>query len=448
MRTIWSEISKRCLWRKIWLALAEVEAEFGLVRQEQVDELGAHVADIDMPRSLDIEAKIHHDLMAELKVYTTQCPIAEGIIHLGATSSDIEDNTDAIRIRRSLDLIQANLKSLLLLLAEQIDSWADVAVIAYTHLQPAEVTTLGYRLAFYAQDLFTDWENIIRFIPQVRGKGIRGAVGNGASFAELIGVEQLPQFEAHLSQKLGLPFYDITSQVYPRKQDYELASILAGLGASLNKFAFDLRILQTPAIGELTEPFSDKQIGSSAMPFKRNPILAEKLNSLSRWLAQFPRLAWDNAAQSLLERTLDDSANRRMLLPEMFLIVDEMLLVAKRIIAGLQVNRIAITKNLSIYSPFAATERVMMALVKAGANRQEMHARLREHTLKAWQAVKSSLPNPLVDDICKDTGFLGYLSVGELQKLMHAPPQIGDAPQRAHKLVEKIRSQLKIETEK
>ncbi len=229
----------------------------------------------------------------------------------------------------------------------------------------------------------------------LRGKGFLGAVGTGAAYAELIGLEALPAFQTRLSEQLDLPFFPVATQVYPRKQDYQVVSALAGLGASLYKFAFDLRILQSPPIGEWSEPFGRQQVGSSAMPFKRNPINAEKIDSLARQLAQMPRLAWDNAAHSLLERTLDDSANRRVLLPESCLLVDELLHTTSRVLAGLQIDQAAMLRNLAEYGPFAAIERVLMALGKAGADRQAMHERLRQHALDAWEALRAGQPNPL-----------------------------------------------------
>ncbi len=431
MRRLWSEKHKRLLWREIWLALAETQAEFGLVRIDQVEDLRAHQDEIDIPHALEIEAEIQHDLMAELKVYAEQCPVGGGILHLGATSMDIEDNADALRVRQSLDFILESLRELIVLFIDQIERWADTPLMAFTHLQPAEPSTLGYRLAQYAQDLFMDWEELRNVRSLTRGKGFKGAVGNAAAYAELVGVERLADFEARLSSRLDLPFYSLTTQVYPRKQDYRVISALAGLGGSLYRFAFDLRILQSPPIGELSEPFGDKQVGSSAMPFKRNPINAEKIDSLARYLAQMPRLAWDNAAHSLLERTLDDSANRRTMLPESFLITDELLRVAKRILRGLQVNQAALAKNLSIYGPFAATERVLMALTRAGADRQSMHERLRQHALKAWDAVQEGQPNPLKESISTDAVFLSYLSEPEMGDLMDASGHLGDAPERA-----------------
>ena len=259
----------------------------------------------------------------------------------------------------------------------------------------------------------------------------KGAVGTSASYADLIGPENLKNFEAELGEKLKLPFYPIATQTYPRKQEYRILSALAGLGASIHKFAYDLRILQSPPYGEWSEPFRKKQVGSSAMPFKRNPINAEKLDSLCRYLAQLPRVAWDNAANSLLERTLDDSANRRSLLPEAFLIVDELLGVSHKVLSGLVINQNAIQKNLETYGPFAATERVLMALVKKGADRQKMHEKIREHTMQAWEAVKAGIENPLNDTIIKDPEFLSHLSSEEIAEAMNASTYTGNAKVKA-----------------
>ncbi len=442
MRRLWSEITKRLLWRRMWLALAEVQSEFGLLSPEQLDDLRTHVNDVDVARALEIEAEIHHDLMAELKTYAQQCPKGGGMLHLGATSTDIEDNADALRIRQSLDLLIENLKGLMEGFAEKIETWADTPLIAFTHLQPAEPSTLGYRLALYAQDLLTDWENMRRARAHLRGKGFKGAVGTGASYAELIGVEQLSEFETRLSAHLGLPFFPVTSQTYPRKQDYQVISALAGLGGSLYKFAFDLRVLQSPSIGEMSEHFAEKQVGSSAMPFKRNPINAEKIDSLARQLAQMPRLAWDNAAHSLLERTLDDSANRRSLLPDSFLIADELLRVSQRVLSGLQINLSAMRRNLANYAPFAGTERVLMALGKAGADRQDMHERLREHALAAWQDLQLGGENRLGKLLSSDTEIKRYLQGSEIEALLDASAHVGDAPQRARSLAHTIREAI------
>src|SRR3972149_5160807 len=434
MRRLWSETNKRRLWRSIWVELAEVQAEFGLLHVDQVADLRAHAEQVDINRALEIEAEIQHDLMAELKAFAEQCPLGGGALHLGATSTDIEDNADALRVRQSLDLILENLCSLLLLFAERIEAWVETPLIAFTHLQPAEPSTLGYRLAQYAQDLLSDWDDLRRVRRHLRGKGFKGAVGSGASYAELIGAQNLAEFETRLSTRLSLPFFRVTTQTYPRKQDYQVISALAGLGATLHKFAFARRRRQSPPIGELAEPFGRSQVGSSAMPFKRNPINAEKIDSLARALAQMPRLAWDNAAHSLLERTLDDSANRRALLPEAFLITDELLQVSGRIMTGMKVNPSALERNLERYGPFAGTERVLLALSRAGADRQEMHERLRLHSMAAWQAVQSGEANPLADFVCADEIFRQYLSGSELQDLMAASRHTGDALRRAHAL--------------
>ena len=438
MRRLWSEHNKRLMWRQQWVALAEVQAEYGLVKPEQAADLRVHQNEIDMPRALEIEAEIQHDLMAEVRVFASQCPTGGGIIHLGATSMDIEDNTDALRLRQSLDLILQSLAALLQTLSLLIEKWADTPLMAFTHLQPAEPSTLGYRLALYGQDLLEDYRALNNQRSVIRGKGFKGAVGTSAAYAELLGVEKLAAFEQKLSEKLDLPFYPVASQVYPRKQDYNVVSALAGLGASLYKFAFDLRLLQSPSLGELSEPFGEKQVGSSAMPFKRNPIRAEKINSLARYLATLPHLAWDNAAHSLLERTLDDSANRRILLPESFLATDELLRTANSILSKLRVDEAAIARNMATYGPFAATERVLMALVKSGADRQEMHERIRTNAMQAWEAVRLGEENPLVSRLCQDAELTEYLSEQEIRSLMDARFHVGDAPARAREMAKSL----------
>ncbi len=440
MRSLWSEKTKRLLWRQTWSALARIQVEFGLVSQIQAADIEAHVEDINIERSLEIESQIHHDLMAELRCYAEQCLSGGGVLHLGATSMDIEDNTDAIRLQKGLDIILAKLKELLAVITDKIEAYARTTVMAFTHLQPAEPTTLGYRFASYAQDLLEDLQNLTQIRAQIRGKGFKGAVGTAASYADLLGKDQLRTFESRLSQELNLPFYEIATQTYPRRQDYIVISALASIGAVLYKFAFDLRFLQSPPIGELAEPFGRLQVGSSAMPFKRNPIQSEKINSLARTLAQMPVVAWNNAAHSLLERTLDDSANRRTLLPEAFLIVDELLLTSKKVITGLQVREHAIQRDLTIYGPFASTERLLMALGKAGADRQEMHEHLRQHALAAWDEVQKGQANPLTGLLMAEPAFTRFLKPQEIMDLMRVEDYVGDAPERALKLAGEIRS--------
>ncbi|HET7378278.1 MAG TPA: adenylosuccinate lyase [Anaerolineae bacterium] len=444
MRAIWSEKHKRLLWRRIWVALAEAEAQFNLVTAEQVADLKAHAEQIDLDRALQIEAETKHDLMAEVKTFAEQCPIGGGIIHLGATSMDIEDNADALRVREWIDLIIAALQGLLKSFSVQIEKWADVPTMAFTHLQPAEPTTIGYRLAQYAQDLLVDYDELIRVRREIKGKGFKGAVGTSASYLELV-EGSLPKtlkpsmnLEKLIMSSLELDAYEAATQTYPRKQDWLVINALAGVALSLNKFAFDLRILQSPPIGEWSEPFGSKQVGSSAMPFKRNPINAEKIDALARYLAQLPRIAWDDAAFSLLERTLDDSANRRIILPEAFLCADELLSTAQKLIEGLNINREMVERNFETYAPFAATERLLMALVKAGANRQDLHEVIREQSLAAWNEVVAGRPNPMIDALCVDPHITLYLHSDEARALLDARAYVGDAPQRARLMAVKI----------
>ncbi len=438
MRAIWSEVHKRSLWRRIWIALAEAESQFGLVRPEQVDDLRAHADQIDLDRALEIEAEIRHDLMAEIRTFAEQCPVGGGILHLGATSMDIEDNADALRLRESLNLIIGKLKTVLDALAGQIEKWAGTPTMAFTHLQPAEPTTIGYRLAQYAQDLMIDHAELTRVRVSLKGKGFKGAVGTSASYMEL--TEPLQGLESLVMRALDLEPFDVATQTYPRKQDWQVLNALAGLAMSLNKFAFDLRVLQSPPIGEWSEPFGAKQVGSSAMPFKRNPIHAEKTDSLARYLVQLPRIAWDNAAHSLLERTLDDSANRRIILPEAFLCADELLTTAQRLISGLVIDEEAVARNFAAYAPFAATERLLMAAVRAGGDRQALHEVIREHSMQAWAEVKAGRANPLVDALCADERITRYLDPQTARELLDARDYVGDAPERARRLAARIRA--------
>ncbi len=445
MRSIWSEASKRRTWRRVWLALARAQSAYNLVSPAQLAELEAHAAEIDLPRALQIEAEIHHALMAELKAFAEQCPGASGVLHLGATSMDIEDNADALRLAQALDLLLERLASLLHILAGLCDQTASLPIIAFTHLQPAEPTTLGYRLAFTAQDLLADWQGLCRLRRELRGKGFKGAVGSAAAYYDLLGAENFASFETALSQDLGLPFFEVTHQTYPRRQEYELLCAIAGLGAALSKLAFDLRLLQSPPIGELSEPFGSRQVGSSAMPFKRNPINAEKIDSLARSLSVLPQVAWQNAASSLLERTLDDSANRRSLLPEAFLTADELLLTATRILKGLNIHRPAIARNLQAYAPFAATEPILMAAARRGADRQEMHELLRRHALAAWEEVQSSRPNPLIAALQAEPALIKYLFPEEIGVLADVNAYVGIAPERARWMAKRIVDVLKTE---
>lgn len=443
MRALWSEEHKRRLWRRIWLALAEAQQAVDLVTPEQVADLRSHVDEVDIERAHEIESEIRHDLMAELKTFAAQCPTGGAVLHMGATSMDVEDNADALRLRGALDLVLERLRLLLQVLAEQVERWADTTCMGFTHLQPAEPTTVGYRLAQYAQDLLIDYDEASRVRHALRGKGLSGAVGTSASYVQLLGSGTAArEMEKRVMQALDLPAFAVTTQTYPRKQDWLVLNVLAGVSGSLYKFAFDLRILQQPALGEWAEPFGAHQVGSSAMPFKRNPIVAENLDSLARYVATLPRVAWDNAAHSLLERTLDDSANRRSVLPEAFLAVDEMLMRATRLVRDLQVDSAALARTLGAYGTFAATERLLMELVRAGGSRQTMHEVIRTHSMTAWAAVRSGRPNPLTELLSTDARVNAHLAADRVRELLNAAGYVGDAPQRARQMAHAVLSRL------
>jgi adenylosuccinate lyase len=444
MRHVWSLVYKRRLWRHIWVALAEAQQTAGLVTQAQVDDLRAQQGNIDLDRAHELERELRHDLMAEVHTYAEQCPVGGGIIHLGATSMDIEDNADALRLREALTLIRNKLGTLLQTLCDVIETHAEHVCMAFTHMQPAEPTTVGYRLAFYAQDLLASAHELQRVSASVKGKGLKGAVGTSASYAQLlVNSDMTPrELEAAVMEKLGLDAFDIANQTYPRSQDWYIVNALAGVAMTLHKFAFDLRLLQSPPFGEWHEPFGKQQIGSSAMPFKRNPINAENMDSLARYVATLPRVLWDNAANSLLERTLDDSGNRRTILPEAFLATDELLKRTQRILNGLRIDTAAIDRNLARYGVFAATERLLMGAVQAGGDRQHLHEVIRQHSLAAWEAIQNGQPNPLHKTLAHEPAFAALLSAEEITRLLDATHYIGDAPERARQLVAQMREQL------
>jgi adenylosuccinate lyase len=445
MRAIWSDDNKRRWWRRIWAALAEAQAAAGVVTTQQAADVRAHAEALNTARALEIEKEIGHDVMAEVRAFAEQCPVGGGIIHLGATSADITDNTDVLRQKQALCLLRAQLAELLTAFAAQITAHRARVCMAYTHLQPAEPTTLGYRLAMYAQDLLNHLDAIDRLLNDVCGKGLKGAVGTQAAYAEVLtGTTMTPtELEARVLAALDLAAFPIASQTYPRVQDYTVLVALSALAASLHKFAFDLRVLQSAGFGELAEPFGEKQVGSSAMPFKRNPVNAEKICSLARFVAGLPAVVWSNAAESLLERTLDDSANRRAIFPEAFIAMDECLRTAEKIVRGLVVNEGACQANFDKYGPFAATERVLMGIARAGADRQAIHEKLREHSLKAWNAIQAGRPNPLAESLCADPDFLRYLQPARLRELMDARGHIGTAVERAEALAADIQRRLK-----
>lgn len=433
MRELWGEIGKHRLWRRIWLELARAQEAAGLVTAEQRADLERAAEPIDLARISAIEADIQHDLMAAVKAFAEQAPVGGPIIHLGATSADIEDNADALRLRASLDLILGRHRVLLRALAAQVLHLAHIPVMAFTHLQPAEPTTAGYRLSFHLQDLWSDFEDLQRARREVRGKGFKGAVGTRASYSALLAGTNTSaeQFEARIMHALGIDAFQVASQTYPRKQDWRVLSALSGLAASLSKLAYDLRLLQSPLSGELAEPFGTRQVGSSAMPFKRNPIASEKVDSLGRLVASFTGVAWQNAALAFLERSLDDSANRREILPVSFLAAEEMLLVMERIIRGLRFDQAAAQRTFERFAPFAATEPLLMSAVGAGGDRQALHEHLRELSMRAWEHLSAGHPNPLPALLRDSPALRRYLTADQIREISASQSYIGDAPERA-----------------
>ncbi len=444
MRHIWSEQHKRRLMRRVWVALATAQHQAGLVTAAQLADLQAHAGQIDIERALEIEKETRHDVMAEIRTFAEQCAVGGGIIHWGATSADITDNVDVLRLREAAVLLQNQLKQLLIQLADRIEATAVLPTMAHTHIQPAEPTTLGYRFAVYAQDLLEDYLNLQSLIANLRGKGLKGAVGTQAGYDELLTNTETDalQMEAAAMAVLDLPYFPIATQTYTRQQDLRVQQVLAGIAASLHKFALDFRILQSPPFGEWAEPFGKNQVGSSAMPFKRNPINTENICSLARYVAGLPAVAWDNASQAILERSLDDSANRRLFQAEGFLATDELLRRATRLVAEMVIDEQAIARNMAIYGPFAATERVLMALVASGASRQDGHEWIREASLQAWGALRDGRSNPLLNLLLADGRIGAFLGAEQVTELMRAEGHVGTAVTRARTFAQTVRDTI------
>ena len=437
MKAVWSEKNKRLLLRRIWIALAGVQNKAGLVSDEQLADLKAHAEDVDIERALEIESTIHHDLMAEIRTFAEQCKVGGGIIHLGATSMDVLDNADALRLRQALDLIIVKTKELRSALVEKAEKYKDLPCMAFTHIQSAEVTTVGYRLALVVQDLdfcLKELEGL-----KILGKGMKGAVGTRASYKCLVNGKKISseELDNEVMKNLGLEAFEGATQVYPRTQDLRIMHALDSLSCTLAKFALDFRMLQSTAIGEWSEPFGKSQVGSSAMPFKRNPINCEKMDSLCRYVHSLVPGAWDNASLSILERTLDDSANRRLFLPQAFLAMDEILITAKKVVSGMNVHEATIKRNLDAYGVFAATERLLMELGRRGADRQMMHEVIREQSLKAWACVQEGKANPLVDLLCAEASILKFMNKDEITRCLDASDYYGDAVRMTEKIIGK-----------
>lgn len=438
MKKVFSEENKRKLLRRIWIALAKAESEYGLVSKEQLDELIEHKDDVDIKRSSEIENEIHHDLMAEIRTYAEQCPKAGGIIHLGATSMDALDNADIIRYKEALEIIRKKLSSLIEELRNKAMEYKDMPTMAFTHIQPAEITTVGYRLSQTLQDLVDDYDELVHFSNTIRAKGFKGAVGTAASYVELLG-ESAVDFEKKAFDELGLKTFTCSTQIYTRKQDLRMAEVLSNISATLYKFSQDFRILQSPVIGEFSEPFGKKQVGSSAMPFKRNPINSEKIDSLARIVSSSYSTAWNNATSTILERSLDDSANRRIYIPEAFIALDEMIGTEIRIVRGMNIHEEAINRLLKNYGIFSATERLLMRLGKKGADRQKMHEIIREESLKAWDSIAKGMENDLKDRLAENAEIRKYMEKEEILEALDASRYTGDAARRTEMICQEAK---------
>lgn len=446
MRKVFSELHKHELWRKIWVTLANVQHEAGLLTDAELENLVKHENKLDIAKIHELENETKHDVVAAIKEFASVAKIGGGKIHLGATSMDIVDNTDTLRLKEALEIIEKKLVGLLLEFSKKIEENANLVCIGYTHLQPAEPTTVGYRLSVYAQDLLLDLE-LLRFVQRnLLAKGMKGAVGTRASYAEVLVNTKMTaaDLDESVMQRLGISEVLIANQVSPRKLDYLVLTMLASISQSLSKFAADVRILQQPGIGEWAEPFGSKQVGSSAMPFKKNPMNSEKICSLARLVIHQPAIGLENAMHSYLERTLDDSANKRVIMPESFLAVDEILDTAKKIITGIFINKKRITFNLNQYGPFAATEAIIITCVKKGADRQKMHELTREISLTAWADIQNGNQNQMSSLLKKNQELKKYMNETELEKLLDVTNHIGDAPKRAKELANKIRYQLQL----
>ncbi len=439
LRSLFSEAKRRRLWRAAWVALAEAQSTYGLIDSAELADIREHAHRIDIEAALEIEREIHHDLMAEIRVFASQAKIGGGKLHLGATSMDIEDTVETYRLRLALAWIGESLHDLIVAFGEKVRTYADLVCMGFTHLQPAEPTTLGYRFAVYAQDLLIDDANLRFVFENLTTKGFRGAVGTAASYEHLLdGSGRSAEMEVYVLERFGLQARPISTQTYPRKLDYLLLSGLAGLGASLSKFAADVRVLSSPEFGEVSEPFGRKQVGSSAMPFKRNPILCERIDSLARLLVGYSETAWQNAATNLLERTLDDSANRRTILPEALLCTDEIVALARRAIEGLRVDERRIAANLRTYGPFAGTEAVLMEGVRSGGDRQELHEAIRNASMESWEALARGQDNPLSRLLAENRALTSLVDPAEIRRLLEPGKHVGTAPARARLLADRI----------
>ena len=439
MQYIFSPEMKFKTWRKLWIALAETEKELGLpITEEQIEELKAHQEEINYEDAKERERLVRHDVMSHVYAYGLQCPKAKGIIHLGATSCYVGDNTDLMIMREALELVRKKLLNVMAELAKFADHYKDQPTLAFTHFQPAQPTTVGKRAALWLMDLRLDLEDLEHVLGSMKLLGSKGTTGTQASFLELFDGdhEKCRQADQRIAQKMGFPgCYPVSGQTYSRKIDSRVLSVLAGIAQSAHNFSNDIRLLQH--LKEVEEPFEKSQIGSSAMAYKRNPMRSERIASLSNYVMADVMNPMLVASTQWFERTLDDSANKRLSVPEGFLAVDGILDLYLNVVDGLVVYPKVIEKHLMAELPFMATENIMMDAVKAGGDRQELHEKIRTLSMEAGKNVKvNGGENNLLELIAADPAF--NLSLEELQKAMDGKRYVGRAPKQVEEFLEEV----------
>ena len=442
MQQIFSPDSKFTTWRRLWIALAESERELGLpITQEQIDEMRAHLDEIDYEAAAAYEKRLRHDVMAHIHAFGDLCPKAKPIIHLGATSCFVGDNTDIILMREALRRVRLLLLHLIDALAAFAEANRNVPTLAWTHFQAAQPTTLGKRACLWTQDFLMDLERLDFELGRLRLLGCKGTTGTGASFLALFDgdAQKVLQLERLIAQKMDFDgCMPVSGQTYSRKVDAFVLDVLAGIAQSAAKMATDLRLLAH--LKELDEPFETEQVGSSAMAYKRNPMRCERICSLSRYLMADALNAPMTASVQWMERTLDDSANRRISLPEGFLCADAILRLAQNVTDGLHVNEKIVEKSIREYLPFLATENLMMEAVKRGGDRQQLHEIIRRCSMEATARMKQGEPCDLLARLAAEPAF--GLSQAEMEQLLEPSLYIGRCPEQVDRLVEKIRPLL------
>ena len=439
MQYIFSPDKKFRTWRKLWIALAETELELGLpITQEQIDELKAHQDDINYDVAKAREKEVRHDVMSHVYAYGCQCPKAKGIIHLGATSCYVGDNTDIIVMTEALKLVHKKLVNVLNELADFADKYKDLPTLAFTHFQPAQPTTVGKRATLWMQEFCLDLEDLEHVISTMKLLGSKGTTGTQASFKELFegDEEKINKIDPMIAEKMGFKeCYPVSGQTYSRKVDTRVLNVLAGIAASAHKMSNDIRLLQH--LKEVEEPFEKSQIGSSAMAYKRNPMRSERIASLSRYVIVDALNPAITSATQWFERTLDDSANKRLSIPEGFLAIDGILDLCLNVVDGLVVYPKVIRKHMMAELPFMATENIMMDAVKAGGDRQELHERIRELSMEAGRNVKvNGQENNLLELIAADPAF--GLSLEDLKKTMEPSRYVGRAPEQVDAFLSQV----------